>query len=114
MTCEVFFIDGLWLAIAAFGLALLSLSTPPVMKYCGWAAAALLFIASSLYVTVPWLMGYTQTCVEINYKLSLAKMPPARVQLIAAGSGAHDSHSVRSHTYRVGWFGHSQFRDIRN
>lgn len=114
MTCDAFFLIGVLAAIAGVAFSIVAVTAPPGVRYVAWLVAAVISVVASLYLTVPWLAGYTEDCVVFNYKLSLAKIPPIRVQPYAAGSGADDSHSIRSHTHRVGWFGNSRFRDIRD
>jgi hypothetical protein len=114
MTCDAFFLVGVLAALTGLAASIVALTAQPGLRYVAWMLAALLCIIASAYLTVPWLIGYTDDCVTFNYKLSLAKMPPVDVQPFAVGSGADDSHSVRSHTYRVGWFGNGRIGDIRD
>lgn len=114
MTCDSFFFLGILAALAALALAIVAFAQPPGFRYALWLVAAFMTLVASLYLTVPWLTGYTHDCIVFNYKLSLANMPPTRVQHIAVGDGANDSYSVRSHTYSVGWFSYRKFRGLRN
>jgi hypothetical protein len=54
------------------------------------------------------------SCVEINYKLSLAKLPPVGLQSTTVGDVGYDSNRVRSNTHRVGWFSNSWLGSLGN
>ena len=114
MTCDAFFLVGVLAALTGLAASIVALTAQPGLRYVAWMLAALLCIIASAYLTVPWLIGYTDDCVTFNYKLSLANTPPVDVQPFAVGSRADDSYSIRPDTHRVGWVSYRIVGDIRN
>lgn len=100
---------GLLPFFAGLGWLAFTLSVTGLFFYRGAAAGFLICVISACCVyalalsVASLIMNTSYSCLMINYKLSLAKVPQIGVPVVSSGGRANDSNRIRQDAYRVGW-----------
>lgn len=113
MCLNALLLSGLGAGVLALAAAILAAGAESPIYRGTFLLSSALFSAMALLALIPWLITSSLSCLEINYKLSLANMPPVSVQT-SAGVLRYDDYRVRSYAYRVGWVSYGSVGSLHN